>query len=613
MRLVPNPFFKANTYYLTYFLVAILAVFVYLNTLDHGFVMDDDCFLVKNAFIQNRGISDIFSYEYLTHTWEDLDVKRPLMVASLIIDFSAWKLNPIGYHLTNLILHTANTVILLYMLNLIFRSSRVPFLAALIFAVHPIHIQVVNAINFREDLLVTLFFLLSLSFFIKGCDLVEDKLSFLMSLIFYILALLSKEMALTLPIICWMYLRTRKPIRLPRWVFPGYFIITAIFLLFLTFIKQYSAGMVIIQWSLLERFFGALVILGRYIWLNLFPIGLIADYDDMPFFLITTMNIVSASTVTVLVLWVFRGFIDKLDNKTLFMGWFFVTLIPVMNIVPIFNPIAERYLYLPSVGFITVFVMWWNGIIEKKEKAASMAIIAFIILCSVLTISGNRVWRDDYSLWVDTVKKAPGNSNAHYELGIFYARGKRFDKAYTEYIAALAVAPDNLFFKATIHNSLGELYMKNYKKAEALEEFQTALKLSPLYYEAHINLGMLFDKDMQYDKALAEYEAALRINPKSDRVYHMLGRLYAGMKQHDKAYWAYQKALELNPDNAEVYFSLGTLLFEDSNIQASIAMFRKGLTLSPADMWAHSFLGDLYMKIGERALAEEEYKAARRY
>lgn len=599
--------------HLQYLLVALLALSVYLNTIGHGFVFDDNGFIVKNTFIQNSRIVDIFSYEFLRHSWEDLDVNRPLMVISLMLDFSVWQLNPTGYHFTNLILHAANTVIFLYLLNSIFSSSRIPVLAALLFAVHPIHIQAVNAINFREDLLVTLFYMLSLACFIRGINSNNSMWRFILSLLLYLLALLSKEMALTLPIICFIYLTVWKRKRGQWWVFAGYLFVTAVYLSFFVYIKQSSGGIVITDLTLLQRIYGSLTAFGRYLWLHLFPIGLTADYDPRLFYAFAADNITSAVITLVLFIWSLYRATTKPSPAFFFLALFYITLIPVTNIIPILNPVAERYLYLPSIGLITIVAMGINYLMDKRGRTFVMVVLAvLIIFFSILIIIENRVWKDEYSLWSDTLKKVPTNATAHSKIGAIYAKENNYDKAFAEYQAALKFATDNLFFRAAIHNSLGLFYMKNGQDPKAYEEFQTAIKLSPQYYEAFINLGTLYVKELQYDKALAEYQVALSLKPDSDDIYHKLGLLFTKLKQHDRAYSAYQKALELNPGNSNIYFDLGMLLFEDSNIDSAIAMVKKGLNITPDDAWAHSFLGDLYMKIDNKEMALKEYDKASR-
>lgn len=598
---------------LQYLLVALLALFVYLNTLGHGFVFDDNGFIVKNTFIQNSRILDIFSYEFLRHSWEDLDVNRPLMVISLMFDFSIWHLNPMGYHLTNLILHAANTIIFLYLLKSIFSNSRIPILAVLLFAVHPVHIQAVNAINFREDLLVTFFYMLSLACFIRGVDSNNSMWRFFLSFWFYLLALLSKEMAITLPLICFIYLTAWKQARRQWWVFAGYILVTAVYLLFFLYIKQFSGGSVITDLTLLQRIYGLLTAFGRYLWLHLFPIGLTADYDPRLFYTFTADNIASAVITLVLFIWSLYRAIIKPSPAFFFLALFYITLIPVTNMIPILNPVAERYLYLPSIGLITIAAMGINYLMDKRGRTVVMIVLAALIMFfSILIIIENRVWKDEYFLWSDTLKKVPTNATAHSKIGAIYARENQYDKAFTEHQAALKYSPDNLFFRAAIHNSLGMLYMKNGQYPKAYEEFQAAIKLSPQYYEALINLGTLYVKELQYDKALAEYQAALSLKPDSDEIYHKLGLLYTKLKQHDRAYSAYQKALELNPGNSNIYFDLGMLLFEDSNIDSAIAMVKKGLNITPDDAWAHSFLGDLYMKIDNKEMALKEYDKALR-
>lgn len=266
-----------------------------------------------------------------------------------------------------------------------------------------------------------------------------------------------------------------------------------------------------------------------------------------------------------------------------------------MNIVPILNPIAERYLYLPSIGLITTFAMLVIYLLNKSKQVGYYLAIVIAIALMSLTINGNGVWKNEYTLWRDTLQKSPENANAHKQMGLVYARKNRLKEAYEHYMVALKFAPNNQCFKGEIHNNLGLLYITKGQYIKAREELKIAIKLDPLNFKAHKNLGILYFKDFEYDKALVELNAALKLNPSDDAVYYYLGSVYVKTNQRDEAYSAYIKAMELNSKNAAAYFSLGELLV-DSNLRMSIEMVKRGLALSPNDIWAHSFLGDLYTK-----------------
>lgn len=598
-----NPRFIPHLETLKYPFVFFFALAVYINTLSHGFVFDDKHFIVDNTFIQDwKNLFHI--HGYLHHTWHDLDVNRPVMVASLILDFSIWKLNPIGYHLTNIIIHAANTVAILYLLKLLLLNSEISIFISLIFAVHPVHVQAVNAINFREDLLVTFFCLLSLIFFVTG----RNKVDFLFSLFFYLFALLSKETALILPVICLLYQRVWKK-RVPGWVYIGFGIELMSYLLFLFYAKHLSGGIsVFYEESLFERFYAALAVFFHYLWLHIFPFGLTADYDESSFMVFTIKNFYSALIVVCLIILVIHRISSKPSPKLFYLAWFFITLIPVSNIVPILNCAAERYLYLPSIGFITLMFISIKDFCGNKIKQFNLLIVVFIGLLSILTVKGNMIWKDEYRLWSDTIAKAPKNANAHFQMGSFFAHEGLFDKAYSEYQSALMYAPNNAFFISSVHNSLGLLYKRSGQYKKAYGEYQTAVNLDPKNYQAHFNLGLYYVENLQYDKAATELEAAMKLNPDDDKALYYLGRAYEGINWHDKAYFAYEKSLELNPRNAEIYFALGELLNKDSNITASITMFKKGLIITPNNVWAHSFLGDLYRKMGNEEMARMEYQ-----
>lgn len=497
-----------SLYVYRYPLAAFFSVIAYLNTTQLGFVWDDQVFIVNSPFIQDwKNLFHIFSSDFLKHSWKDLDVNRPVMVASLILDFWIWKFDPMGYHLTNLILHTLNTLSLLYMLELIFLDRRITLISAVIFAVHPVHIEAVSAINFREDLLVTLLFLLSLICFIKGLRPEASKWISFLSIVFYLFALLSKESALTLPIIAFLYLRVWMWNSRRYWIFIGYILATGVYLLFFLYVQQFS-DIVVAAWPLATRLFGVLVIVKHYIWLHLFPTGLNPDYVPYTFFTRTLQNVLTAAAILTFMVWTSYRLIIGPHPKHFFLSWFFITLIPVMNIVPILNPVAERYLYLPSVGFIVWVVVLGVSLLGKKGKLVSKAlVIVVVLLLMVLTIKGSAVWKDAISLWSHTIKKSPKSTRAYHGLGDAYKDKRQWDQALYYWEEAIKLKSNR---SSEAYSNIGNVYRIKGQDALAVKEYENAIKINPDNVEAHYSLAATMEELGQIEGALEHYNLFIK-------------------------------------------------------------------------------------------------------
>lgn len=501
-----------SLYAYRYPLAVLFSTIAYLNTMQFGFVWDDQVFIVKSPFIQDwENLFQMFTSDFLRHSWNDLDVNRPVMVVSLILDFWVWKLNPLGYHLTNLILHAANTLSLLYMLELIFLDRRITLISAVIFAVHPVHVEAVSAINFREDLLVTLFFLLSLICFIKGSRSEASKWISFLPIVFYLFALLSKESALTLPIIAFLYLWILKRNNPGYRIFAGYLLVTGVYLLFFLYTQQFSS-MVVAERPLASRLFGALVIAGRYIWLHLFPIGLNPDYEQNIFFMGTLKNAATAAAVLVFMGWTSHRLIIRPHLKYFFLSWFFITLIPVMNIAPMVNPAAERYLYLPSVGLIVGVVIAGVSLLDKEGKFALKAVGILTLLLLVLTIKESAIWRDDISLWSYTIKKSPRSVRAYHGLGDAYRDKGEWDLALYYWKETVRLKPNQF---SEVHSNMGNIYRMKDQGAIAIKEYKNAIKINPDNVEAHYSLAATLEELRQIEGALGHYNLFINKAPES--------------------------------------------------------------------------------------------------
>lgn len=522
--------------------VILLSFAAYINTLWHGFIWDDPYYIVKSPFIQNwRNIFNIFTHEYMSYSWYNLDITRPIMVISLIFDYSFWGNNPVGYHLTNLILHSLNSALLYYLLAEIFKNSSVPVLSSIIFAVHPVHIGAMNAVTFREDLLVTLFYLLTLIALIRDSN-VNSLFSWVLSLFLYSLALLSKEMAVTLPGIVLLYLNISKR-KMPKGIFAGYAFLTMAYILFVWYVRGHPGVPMPLQMEepLPKRLYASLSIIGRYIWLHLFPIELTADYDASYFFTISLKNAAVALSIIITCMLITYRIIRKKDAASIFMGWFFITLIPVMNIYPIENPISERYLYLPSIGLITITAVGWDYIFIRNRKAFLPLFGCFIILFLSLTVNGNLVWRNGVGLWQDVIKKSPTNARAYFNLGFAYYNGGDMEKALYYFNSAIELSHNY----ADAYAGRGLAYYDKGEYERAIEDFNKAAVLNPGDAYLYYNRGNAYNKLGRHEAAVEDYDRAIAISPNNSYFYNNRGISYAKLNRIDKSVLDFRKACEM--------------------------------------------------------------------
>lgn len=567
------------------FILLAITVGVYFNSLFNGFVYDDRFTITNNLFIRDwNNLTGLFSKDYFSRSGEA--TYRPVVTLSYFIDCSLWGLKPFGYHFTNVLLHLVNVVfVYLFVLSLLkqppvplnkegikgvvsilpCRNRWIAFLTALLFSIHPVQTEAVNAISFREDLLVVFFLLPAFLLFLKVSNLSStDKIRwwtfYILSLLLYLLALFSKEMAITFLLLLIGYLLCfgskdgRQERRTFIYLSIGYVAVTLIYLL-LYFGPFGNPKPTLFSYpDILIRLLTLPKVIAQYLWLILIPWKLKADYvvrfsqswaEPSVLFPIFLLSVIGAA--------VFR--LSKIYRKELFgLLWFFVSLLPVMNIVPINNVIAERYLYLPFVGVSLLCSSWLVCLNRAKVNLSRYTLKRegiIIIMVLIIPIYGGRTifrnmdWRDDLTLWSKTIIVSPESDRAHNNLGNTYVMQGRVGEAMEEFQIALRLNPKYV----EAHNNLGATYAEQGRLNEAIEEFQTALRLNPNHVNAHNNLGSAYTKQGRLNEAIEEYQIALKLNSNHVNAHYNIGVAYAGLGNWQEAIREWEITLSVNPDH----------------------------------------------------------------
>jgi Flp pilus assembly protein TadD len=581
--------------------VSLATFLVYLPVLWNNFVLwDDDTYVIANVHIHSLNPA-FFKWafsSFYANNW------HPLTWVSLALDYAVWGLNPLGYHLTNNIIHAVNTflVVLLFIKILTilkeratrdetraFLNQRSITIAAgttgLLFGLHPLHVESVAWIAERKDLLCGLFFLLSLSVYSeyirgtvngpaerKGAASAFSNKFYLASFIFFVLALLSKPMAVSLPVVLlmldWYPFRRIRSLtscvhscveKLP-------FLACSLLSSILTIMAQKGAMTMMTFVPLRERILVAAKAIQAYLTGMAAPVGLNAYYpypsqQDItllsPHYLFAVIFVIGITVI----------FLVAAKKQMLWLsawGYYVVTLIPVIGIVQVGGQsMADRYTYLPSLGpfFIVGIIAAWawaktDSLKRRRVTVKGLTIfmsISIVISLSYITVRQIAVWRDSLTLFTDMVRKSPGAAMPHDNLGATYLDQNRVDKAINEFTAALKIMPDY----ANAHYNLGTAYAKQNRLREAVTEFKAALRISPDYAEAHNNLGVAYADQNRLLEAVAEFNAALRIKPDYAEAHNNLGIAYGVQNRLREAVAEFNAALRIKPDYAEARYNLG--------------------------------------------------------
>jgi len=604
----------------------ILDFVLYANSLGGKFVWDDHLLIKDNVYIRSFSyVGDIFTKDFGQGAGVKYHFYRPLQIFSYLLEYHLWGLKPAGYHFTNVVLHILVGLCIWWFIVLLSGDYLLALLASVFFIIHPVHTEAVSYISDRGDLLSALFIFLSFIFYIKHINK-KNKFLYIAMVSSYILALLSKENGLVLPLALFAYhFSFHKKIKLPA-LTP---FILAVFLYItgrIFFVQSSVSSMSIVGtfYQRLPSFFAAIV---GYIRLLFLPFGLHIEYGSPLFrwfdYRVITGVIISA----LLIIYAVR---KRRTNAVLSFSviWFFIFLLPFSNIYPLPFYMAEHYLYLPSVGFFMIL----SGILcylyrLKSYRIASLTVtIILLILWPYLTIKQNRYWREPITLYKHALRFSPNSSRIYHNLGDTYTDMGNYKEAVSAYKKSIKLNPSY----ADTYTSLGVVYsaLGEYKEAigfykQALEinstyvnalndsgaayyaigERQKAISLykrtlvtNPLYAKAYVNLGIAYYAMAKVDDAVMCYKKALKINPYYAEAYNNLGVIYNNSGRVQEALSLFMKATAVRKDYASAYYNMGVSYSVLGKIKDAIGMFKKTISINPGHKDAYYNLGVLYMK-----------------
>jgi protein O-mannosyl-transferase len=608
-------------------LLATLAVFG--RTAAHPFVgWDDPDYVTQNSHVRSGWTRESVIWAF-TDT-EEVNW-HPITWLSHMLDVEIHGGDAGGHHRTNVLIHFLNSVLvyalLLSMTGAVWRSAAV----ALLFAIHPLHVEVVAWISERKELLSTFFALLASLAYVahvrRGCHWRS-----LLVLAFFALSLMAKAMMVTLPLVFLMldYWPFRRP-------FSRALIVEKIPLLLLSgaasaiaVLTQEGAGaMVQIDLvPLLERIFNAILAYAHYMEKTVWPAGLIIFYPH-PYISHTggirpsAIAIAgSAILLSAISLWVVRS----ANRPWARVGWFWFlgTLVPVIGVVQIGNQaMADRYMYFPSIGLF-VLVVW--GVDEIRDRMSSSApATASIALASALAMVVLGVvawhqtgyWRDSIALFRHGIEVEPRNVTLRFNVANHLRDEGRFDDAAAQYRLILEITPD----ASGPNLNLGNLLRGQGRLDDAIAHYERALRAEPDYVLARVNLASALAGRGRIDEAIAHYERALReavreyersleLSPNDARIRNNLGLSLLADRQLDAAIAQFRAALLLRQDHGDTVNNLGVALEEQGNINDAIAAYRRAIAINPDHARAHANLGLLLAARAERKEAQTHLSRA---
>jgi tetratricopeptide (TPR) repeat protein len=598
---------------------------VYFNALFGHFVYDDILQIVKNPWITDvRYVPTMFSkgvWGFKQGTVSNY--YRPLMHVAFTLSYHLFGLKSWGFHLVNILFHCGVSVLVFLSMRALLTeqaslSSALlspPFMAAMLFASHPIHTEAVAWISGLPDVAFTFFYLLSFYLYVRSKAVLS--LSYVFSVLCFAVAAFFKEPALTLPavLLAYDYLFRKEQIRFLDYVkrySPYIAIVLGYLALRIHALGEFAPVKSHVTLSAYQYAINIFPLFTHYLEKLLLPLNLNAFYVFHPinslYELKGALSLIATAVFAVLLLLALK------KNRVTFLGLVFVTvpLLPALYIPALGeSTFADRYLYLPSVGYVLLLANFLSWAGKKMPRAGRSVLILFIVIWGLYTlgtIDRNNVWKDSLMLWTDTVVKSPDSAIAHNNLGDVYASQSQWNRASTEYQTAVRLKPDY----ADAHYNLGFVYESQGQWDSAIAEYQTAVRLKPDYVDAHYNLGFVYASKGQWERAIEEDLAVLRLQPDYASAYNELAFAYASQGEWDSAIAEYQTALRLKPDYAEAHNNLGYAYASQGRWDSAIAEYQTALRLKPDYAETHNNLADAYASQGQWDSAIAEYQTALR-
>lgn len=503
--------------------IILITFLTFANTLRNSFVWDDWVHIIKNPSIrswQTIPLTFISNNTISADDFYNVGNYRPLRTITYCVDYLLYGLKPWGFHLTSLLFHTANVLLAFSLALLILERRETALFTALIYGLHPLQTEAVNFLSARADLLCALFFFSAFILYLKAHEGKKERLCLSLSLLCYLLALMGKEMAITLPLVLLLHYLMFAPGRMSRRRFMRlwmpFLLLSVTFLPFRAWVAGSWSQLTLWPAGFYPTFLTMLTVFARYIKLFFFPLGLNPFYYNYPF---VNSLFLGATLFALLILSGALGvvfFALKNSQRPVAFGivFFFLTLLPVSNIFPITILMAERFLYIPLFGLCLASALFMERALALQRAHKMIALAPLFLLLTILTVATvhrNADWRDDFTLWSKAVKISPYNAGAHMGLASYFLRMGMVDEAMKEYERVLTLSPRVY----NVHNNLGVIYKEKGWSKKAEESFYKALEMNPSYLNPYYNLAQLYLDQGHFDKAILWYKRALLVDPKN--------------------------------------------------------------------------------------------------
>jgi tetratricopeptide (TPR) repeat protein len=583
------------------FILLLVTVLAYRHAWTAGYIWDDDVYVTQNPLLT--------APDGLRRIWFSLDSPSqyfPLVYTTFRLEYALWGLNPAGYHWVNIILHAANALLVWRVLV----ALRVPgaWLAAALFALHPVHVESVAWITERKNVLMGLFFLLSLLAWIRFVEADSKRAGkyYALALLCYALALFSKTTACTLPAALLLILWLKKiPITLRRLSQIAPFVILGIVM-----------GLVTIWWErhhqgtqgelfaigLPERFLVASRALWFYLGKLVWPVDLAFSYPRWTISAANPLDYVWLLATAALAAGIYFARRRLGRGPEVALVYFAATLSPMLGFIMLYtfrySFVADHYQYMASIGPLALVAagLTLGGKFLGHQRAILQPALLAAMLASlgVVTWQQCKMYRDSDTLWQATVARNPQSWMAYNNIAISLLQKGKTDEAIAHYNKALELDPNY----GEGHYNLANALLRLGRTQEAVAHYEKALEIYPKNISARYNLASVLVQSGRVEEGIAHHRKALELNPKNAAAHNNLGVALLRAGRVEEAAAHYRQALALDPNNSQANYNLANTLVQKGQLDEAVQYYKRALQSNPRDAAAHDRLSKVLRQLG---------------
>jgi len=569
--------------------IIILTSAVYIRMVNHDFInWDCDKLIYQNDDIKKLDIDHIkkiFSTFYV-------QMYQPVATLTYAVEYKFFGTNPKIYHLDNMFLHIINSILVLLLIFRLTGNNMISFLTAILFAIHPMHVESVAWASERKDLVYTFFYLISLLYYLAYLKKGYHIKYLLLSLLFFVFSLLSKSAAVTLPLVLILldlYHERKLTIRNNLDKIP--FLLLSIAFGIITLYSQlvFEAPKELYEnQAAFDRLFIASYSLVFYFYKVFLPINLSALHPFpikhdifLPFIYYFSLALIVVSSILIIR---FRNRIltGKLKKDVTFGFAFFLCTIFIIISLPVGAAVvAERYTYVPYIGLVFAMASISDYFYQRFKPAYRKYFIAFltciILLFSFLSFQRLSVWKERICFWTDIINKYPMEVPlAYHNRGLTYYRNKDYIDALKDFNVVICQKPLHPYsynYRGLTKSALND-------PVGAIADFNTALMLKSDQYEIYNNRGIEYKKLQNFDAALKDFNTCISLNPAFPDPYSNIGLIFLESGKYNEALTYFTKTIELSPKTFEPYYNRGLAYYGSNDFQLAINDFSKSISLN---------------------------------